>query len=411
MLVGTAGSDLVKYSPDYDPVSSSSRTRRVVPQAPVVCSSWMLSMSSITTWCTEILTPRSCATSAPASSAAPSSTTPPTTSSKPNTPFTTTSTVPPASSPNTSPASSADGPTTGTPAQQTSPSGTPTQQTSPGDSSQTPASPSATQPIASPSPSGSSPSQASPNSSGSTLGTPTTGGASTGSGSSPSGSHGTAPNKTNSNPSGTLVPTDLSSPPSPASTTGQAPHSSNTGLYAGIGVGVVVSLLLLLGGAVVWRRRRIHRAREAEELAAAATFIAGGREKIIQTNEKETALTWVDDLQMHDPAAGAATPVRRGKRAMQAPSLDEQSVGAASSSAPARKLPETDVPHLPAAITPDAADASTPQPNSGPAPVAVPLVTLSTNDLVRELQARMEADAMRSHTEDLPEYIEDEPRR
>jgi hypothetical protein len=182
-------------------------------------------------------------------------------------------------------------------------------------------------------------------------------------------------------------------------------------MYAGIGVGVVAVLLALLGGTVIWHRRRFYRAREAEELAAAPPVTAGGREEIVQTKEKETALMWTDDLQRHDPAARAATPVRQGKRSMQAPSLDEQPTRVASSSALARELPEADIPHLPAASTPDAAGASTPQPNSGSAPVAVPLVTLSTNDLVRELQARMEADAMRSHTEDLPEYIEDAPRR
>jgi hypothetical protein len=178
-------------------------------------------------------------------------------------------------------------------------------------------------------------------------------------------------------------------------------------MYAGIAIGGLAGLLLVVGAGLCWRRRRQRRILELEELAAQPVS-AQGRDEIVR-NEKDAtvSLAWTPAFPVHDlpSSSRAGTLLRPSKREM-LQAVDNLHVEASSSSSSTRPADTGASQEAPVALTP------APPPESSLDSSDMPnLDALPTNDLVRVLQARMQAEVAGARTEDLPAYVEEEPSR
>jgi hypothetical protein len=165
-------------------------------------------------------------------------------------------------------------------------------------------------------------------------------------------------------------------------------------MYVGIAVGGLAGLLLMVGAGLCWRRRQQRRARELGTLAA-TPFDPRGRDDIAW-NEKDALLAWTPPNLSLFSLGG--TPLRPSKRAMVHATGGLHSEASASSSLEASRNP--------AGISASQSNAAVILPPQEPRFAMPNLDALPTNDLVRVLRTRMEAEVAGACVETLPAYVE-----
>jgi hypothetical protein len=166
-------------------------------------------------------------------------------------------------------------------------------------------------------------------------------------------------------------------------------------MYVGIAVGGLAGLLLMVGAGLCWRRRRQRRVRELGALAA-TPFDPQGRDEIAG-NEKDALLAWTPPNLSLFSLGG--TPLRPSKRAMVHVTTDgpHSEASALASSGASRN---------PAGMSASQSSAAVILPPHEPSSAMQNLDALPTNDLVRVLRTRMEAEVAEACVETLPAYVE-----